>query len=81
MDNRKFIDQAKSIVLAYYKSIGVDLTEDNIYITWLTKVLGNNKALLASDTDDSKYFELTYYGDKDEYYLDIYDKLDNQVIR
>jgi hypothetical protein len=37
--------------------------------------------LISSDLLDGKYYELTYNGDKSEWYLDVYVKLENRVIK
>lgn len=50
------------------------------YIVWKCKTLQNWKWLLASTLPDSMYYELTYNGDKHEYYLDAYRKVQNVVV-
>jgi hypothetical protein len=52
-----------------------------VYIVWKAKVLQNWKWLLASTLPDGMYYELTFNGDKGEYYLDAYRKVENKVIR
>ena len=52
-----------------------------VYIVWKCKTLQNWKWLLASTLPDGMYYELTYNGDKAEYYLDAYKKVENKVIR
>lgn len=51
------------------------------YIVWKSKVLQNWKYLISSTLPDSRYYELTYNGDKKEWYLDVYVKLENVVIK
>lgn len=41
----------------------------------------NWKYLLASTLPDGMYYELTYNGDKKEWYLDAYKKFENVVIK
>ena len=53
----------------------------NVFIVWKCKVLQNWKYLISSTLNDGMYYELTYNGDKDEYYLDAYKKFENRVIR
>ena len=50
------------------------------YVVWKCKTLQNWKWLLASTLPDSMYYELTYNGDKHEYYLDAYRKVQNAVV-
>ena len=51
-----------------------------VYITWKAKILQNWKYLLASTLSDGMYYELTYNGDKDEWYIDAYKKIENKRI-
>ena len=52
-----------------------------VYTVWKAKVLQNWKFLISSTLFDGMYYELTYNGDKDEWYLDAYKKFENRVIR
>ena len=51
-----------------------------MYTVWKVKVLQNWKYLLASTLPDQMYYELTYNGDKKEWYLDAYKKWENRTI-
>ncbi len=51
-----------------------------VFTVWMCKTLQNNKALLSSTLFDGMYYEVTYNGDKDEYYLDAYKKFENKKI-
>ena len=50
------------------------------YIVWKAKALQNWKYLISSTLCDGMYYELTYNGDKKEWYLDAYKKFENRVI-
>lgn len=52
-----------------------------LYIVWKCKVLQNWKYLIASTLMDGVYYELTYNGNKEEWYLDAYKKVNNKVIK
>ena len=52
-----------------------------VYIVWKCKALQNWKYLISSTLYDGMYYELTYNGDKNEWYLDAYKKFENQVIK
>ena len=52
-----------------------------VFTVWKSKVLQNWKYLLSSTLFDGMYYELTYNGDKKEWYLDAYKKFENRVIR
>lgn len=82
MDNKKFVELAVGLVedclidvLEY-----VDADTIDIYVVWLSKTLQNNKALLSTDKSDGRYYEITYNGDKDEFYFDMYKKEMNRAI-
>ena len=51
-----------------------------VYVVWKAKVLQNWKYLISSTLMDGMYYELTYNGDKQEWYLDAYKKFENRVI-
>ena len=85
MENQKFEKLAKRVVKDYAnahvdKTDGVQVTEENVFIVWLSKVLQNNKALLSTTLPDGMYYEVTYNGDKDELYFDAYKKFENRCI-
>lgn len=52
-----------------------------IFIVWKCKTLQNWKFMISSTLEDGMYYELTYNGDKDEWYLDAYKKLENRVVK
>lgn len=75
MDNTVFVDLCKRQVVQYLRDKEhVYLSDSDVYVVWLTKVLQNNKALLSSSYDDGMYFEITHDGDKDKLYIDAYKK-------
>ena len=58
-----------------------DKTPDfEVYIVWKCKILQNWKYLLSSTLPDGMYYELTYDGDKNRWYLDAYKKFENRCI-
>ena len=78
MDNKALEIVRKYILEHLDKS---DATpEFEVYIVWKCKALQNWKYLLASTLPDGMYYELTYNGDKKEWYLDAYKKFENRVI-
>lgn len=52
-----------------------------VYTVWKCKALQNWKFLISSSLLDGMYYELTFNGDKGEWYLDAYKKFENQVIQ
>lgn len=57
------------------------IPEIEVYIVWKAKVLQNWKYLLSSNLYDGMYYELTYNGNKEEWYLDAYKKFENRVVK
>lgn len=51
-----------------------------VYIVWQYKTLQNWKFLISTDIPDDMYYEVTYNGDKDKWYLNAYKKLENRCI-
>ena len=52
-----------------------------VYTVWKCKALQNWKYLISSTLLDGMYYEVTYNGDKKEWYLDAYKKFENRVIK
>ena len=52
-----------------------------VYTVWKCKALQNWKYLISSTLLDGMYYEVTYNGDKKEWYLDAYKKFENKVIK
>lgn len=69
-----------AIIDWYLEKTGVEVTIDEVYVVWYAKELQNHKALLSTTIEDGMYFECTYNGDKEEMYLDAYEKLSNTLI-
>ena len=78
-------EECKQLVVDYYNK-RVDVTEkkkitkNDVYVVWFCKTLQNHKALLSTTVSDGMYYEVTFNGDKDEYYLDAYKKWENVSI-
>ena len=51
-----------------------------LYVVWKCKTLQNWKYLVSSTLHDGMYYELTFNGDKKEWYLDAYKKFQNVVV-
>lgn len=85
MNSNSFIEKAKYTVYDYC-TIHFDRTEkmcftkDDVFVVWFCKVLQNWKALVSTTLNDGMYYEVTYNGDKEEYYLDAYKKWQNLKI-
>lgn len=53
----------------------------DVFIVWKCKILQNWKWLISSTLYDGMYYEVTYNGDKDEFYLDAYKKFENKCVK
>ena len=74
----------RAIKIAHYyileRTVGMD-RKFEVFTVWKSKVLQNWKYLLSTSLYDGMYYELTYDGDKDVWYLDAYRKQENRVIK
>ena len=78
MDNR-----AVQLVLNYiaeHLDKSDSFPDFDVYVVWKCKALQNRKYLISTTLCDGMYYELTYNGDKKEWYLDAYKKFQNVVI-
>ena len=84
MKNKTMDDIALSIVNGYILS-HLDKSDPpidyDIYFVWKCKTLQNWKYLISTSLYDGMYYELTYNGDRKEWYLDAYKKFENKVIK
>lgn len=84
MDNQKFIEKCKQVVKDYAQE-HLDKSDNvqgfDVYVVWSCKTLQNNKALLSTTLFDGMYYEITYNGDKQEFYFDAYKKFENKCIK
>lgn len=77
---------AQALVADYIREhlVASDLdVKFEVFTVWKCKVLQNWKFMIGSTIPTSQggmYFEMTYNGDKDEWYLDAYKKFENRCI-
>lgn len=74
------VAKAFSLVEAYIRSQNKVENSEFIFETrlvWFCYILGGWKALVSTDMDDHMYYEVTYNREKDETYLDAYEKVQN----
>ena len=77
------LEIVKSYVEEHLDKSDKDINESDKepFIVWKCKVLQNWKYLLSTRLPDGMYYELTFNGDKQEWYLDAYKKFENRCIR
>ena len=85
MSNDIFFDLCKREVVEYFnqhadKTDKKKITEDDVFIVWACKTLQNNKALVSTTVPDGMYYEVTYDGDKQQAYVDVYKKWQNYSV-
>ena len=86
MDAKLFIEKAKEHIASVSSAAVVDM-----FVVWQSKILQNNKALISwigtgmilvdGVERDVDYVEVTYNGDKDEFYFDWYEKALNEAVK
>ncbi len=78
-----YIEEAKKIVKNYASRFIPEAEGETyqIHLVWSNKVLQNYKCTIFTTLPNSPYFELTYNGDKGEWYVDVYKKEKNFVAR
>ena len=57
-----------------------NIPQFEVFTVWKCKALQNWKFLISSSLLDGMYYELTYNGDKKQWYLDAYKKFENRCI-
>jgi len=87
MQNKDFVNAAVRAVIEYFNNQADStdknghITEKDVFVVWLCKILQNNKALLSTTVPDGMYYEVTYNGEKKEMYVDAYKKWKNFVVK
>ena len=80
MKNRNYENEALKLVRKYAKQ-HLDKSdgpvEFDVFTVWKCKILQNWKFLISTTLFDGMYYELTYNGNKKEWYLDAYKKFEN----
>ena len=79
------MDTEAILLVEDYAARHLDKSDPDIefetYIVWKAKILQNWKYLISTTLADGMYYEVTYNGDKKEWYLDVYKKFDIVLIQ
>ena len=84
--NEEMLKNAVQAVVGYYNNMAelhnehMYITKDEVCIVWFCKTLQNYKVILATPLINNMLYEFSYNGDKQEGYLDVYDKCDTKVV-
>ncbi len=66
--------------VSYHLEKSDSFQEFAVFIVWQCKALQNWKFLISTSLRDGMYYEVTYNGDKKEWYIDAYKKFENRCI-
>jgi conserved domain protein len=75
----KAINSARGVLFSNCGYSADKITTDKMFIVWFCKTLQNWKAIVGG-TDIKELIEVTYNGDKNEVYVDVYGKKLNTVV-
>ena len=78
--DKKVIELVKEYIINHLDKSD-ETPQFEIFTVWKCKILQNWKYLISSTLPDGMYYELTYNGDKKEWYLDAYKKFENVCIK
>lgn len=81
MTTKEFIFNCEMAIFLAVKKKHLAEPQD-LSVVWLGKNLQSCKATFANavEKEDNRYWEVTYNRDKDEYYVDTYNKIDNTCV-
>ena len=82
--NSALMDIYAQAIVSRYIEEHLDKSDGEVkyqtFIVWKSKILQNWKYMISSTLFDGMYYEVTYNGDKNEWYLDAYKKFENRMI-
>ena len=77
MTSYEFEKAAKNAVIM---TLSENININELDLVWFAHELGYKKCTIWGNPMGTRYAEVTYNRDKDEMYVDIYQKITNQVI-
>ena len=82
MTSRNFELMCKeALIKALKENYGEELEVDELHIVWFCKSLQNFKCTIIDLRPNQRYYECSLNGDKNELYVDIYEKKHNIAIK
>lgn len=69
----KAINLARTVLFNEFSYSASKITPEDMYIVWFSKTLQNWKAMV-SGVNIEEYIEVTYNGDGEEAYIDVYQR-------
>lgn len=84
-ENNQFLNRAKAAAVQAFNASSfvndtTELDASQVYIVWFCKTIQNWKALVSTDVISGVYIEVTYDGDAEQCYVDIYSNVSNSTI-
>lgn len=76
----KAINLARTVLFNEFSYNANKITPEDMYIVWFCKTLQNWKAVV-SGVNIEEYIEVTYNGDTQEVYVDVYKKACNKCLK
>lgn len=76
----KIINAARTVLFNKFSYNVNEITQESMYIVWFCKTLQNWKAMV-SGVNIEEYIEVTYNGDTQEVYVDVYKKVCNKCLK
>lgn len=81
MNSYKYEVICKNALIEQLKKLyNEDFKIEDLHLVWFSKVLQNYKCVIVDLKDNQRYYELTFNGNNNEIYLDIYEKQYNVKI-
>ena len=80
MSTYEFEKVAKIAVIdVIHQKYGETYVIEEINVVWMVHLLGYKKAILIDGGENQRVYEVTYNRDKEEMYVDAYEKASNSV--
>ena len=81
MSSLKFEIAAKNAIIAEIRKIYNETFEPkDVSVVWMAHLLGNKKGIFVDNGKNQRLYEATYNSERNEMYLDMYEKRQNTVI-
>lgn len=81
MNSYDFCVAAKNAIIKVAKEkYGEDYNIEDVQVVWMVHLLGFKKGIYINNEKNLRIYEVTYNRDKNEMYVDTYEKRSNTVV-
>ena len=81
MNSYDFCVAAKNAIIKVAKEkYGEDYRIEDVQVVWMVHLLGFKKGIYIDNGDNQRIYEVTYNRDRNEMYVDAYEKQSNTVV-